>query len=546
MLGKSLIRENFDRLKEIVKILSKYGFDEIIERLKLPKFIGGKKVARLTLAQKIRCIFQELGPTYIKFGQVLSCHPDIIPQDIVRELEKLQDKVDPFRISEVEKIIHKTFKKSVNEVFSNFNPVPLASASIAQVHLGHLLSGEKVAVKIQRPDLEKIIRKDLELLYLLAFLIEKNIPELKRYELVRLASEFERSIEKEIDFRLEAENFERFRQNFSNIPEIYFPKVYHDYSSRYVLTLEYIPGAKIDSIIRSDSPHNRLLVAERTVAAVYKQIFEDGFFHADPHHGNLIIMKDDVVCFVDAGMIGFLNKESQGFLTNLLVAVSSRNINGLISIFISEGVVPDDCDIGNLKEDFEDLFNRYYTNDLQNLNLSEILNKFVGLIYRYQIKFPSNLLSLIRCLIILEGVGKQIYPEFVPTSSMIPYAEKLLKKQYQPKMMVKDFSQFLKDNFWIMKSFPNDVLLLLQKIIKGKFEIKLDHQGLENLNRTINKASSRLTSGIIIAGTIVASSLAIKSNLPPLIGGYSLFGVIGYLISAAIAVNIFLTIRKDI
>ncbi|NMC36302.1 AarF/ABC1/UbiB kinase family protein [Candidatus Beckwithbacteria bacterium] len=514
----------------------------------MPKFIVGnkKKVTHLTVGQKIKCIFQDLGPTYIKFGQTLSCHPDLLPRNVIHELEKLQDKVEPFSFSQVGKIVKKTFKKPLSEVFTNFSQEPLASASIAQVHLAELSTGEKVAVKIQRPNLEKNIRKDIELLHLLALLAEKNIPELKRYELVHLVSEFEKSIEKEIDFRLEADNFDHFRRNFSDILEIYFPKVYREYSNRYVLTLEYIYGAKIDSILKEDSTHNRNLVAERGIAAVYKQIFEDGFFHADPHKGNLIIMKDDVVCFIDAGMVGFLNTEVKDFLTNLLIAISDRNINSIISLFINEGMVPDDCKTDNFKEDLDDIFNRYYGTDLQNVNISEILNKFITLVYHYQIRLPSSMLLVIRCLIILEGVGNQIDPQFNPTANMIPYAQKMLSKQFQPAKIISDLNQFLKENLWVMKSFPNDLLLLLQKIIKGKYEIKLDHEGLEDLNQTINKASSRLTSGILATGAIVASSLIIRSNLPPLISGFSIFGILGYIISFIIIISIFLTIRKDI
>jgi len=548
MADKFHVMENLGRLKEIANTLSKYEFDDLVNKLKLPKaFLKKKKVTHLTLGQKIRLIFQELGPVYIKFGQVVSCHPDLVPQEIIRELEKLRDKVEPFSFHEVERIILHTFKKPVAELFAEFNPVPLASASIAQVHLARLLTGEKVIVKVQRPDLDKTIRGDLDLLYFLAFLLEKHIPELKRYEITRFVSEFERSIEKEIDFRLEASNYERFRNNFVKSETVHFPKVFHEYSNQFILTTEFIHGAKIDSIIREkDSPHNRLIIAHRGAQAIYKQIFEDGFFHADPHQGNLIIMEKDVICFVDAGMVGYLNPETQNLLANLLVAIVDKNINALISLFMTEGMILENSNLVDLKEDLEDLFTRYYDTNLENIDLAVVLNKFFGLMFKYRIRLPTNFTLLIRCLIILEGIGRQLESNFNPTANMTPYAQGLIKKQYSPVKIVNDFGQFFKENLWIMKSFPNDLLLFVQKVIKGKAEIRLDHQGLDDLNHTLNKASSRLTSGIIIAGMIMASAFIIRSNLPPLIAGFSFLGIAGYLISGLLAVIILREVIKDI
>jgi len=238
MPDRSSPKERLRRLREITRVLLKYGLKEIAEKLELPRvFFAKRGKSRLSLAQKVKAILEELGPTYVKLGQALSCHPDILPREVIQELGKLKDKVEPFPSPQAEKIISKTLKKPAKEVFAEFDPVPFASASLSQVHHARVPSGEKVAVKIQRPDLERTISGDLNLMYFMAHLMEKHLPELKRYELSRLVSEFERSIEKEIDFRLEANNYEHFRKNFADHPEVYFPKVFREYSGRDVLTL---------------------------------------------------------------------------------------------------------------------------------------------------------------------------------------------------------------------------------------------------------------------------------------------------------------------
>lgn len=540
-------KETVTRLKEVGRVLSKYGLLDIAEKLRLPRrFSFKRRGTPLSVGQKLKAILEELGPTYIKLGQALSCHPDILPLDIVQELEKLQEKVEPFPFAQVEKILAGTLKRPVKEAFPEFETVPFAAASLSQVHRARLASGEKVAVKVQRPNLEETLRGDLGLMHLLARLMEKHVPELRRYDLPRLVSEFERSIEKEIDFRLEADNYERFRTNFADDPGVHFPKVYRPYSGRDVLTLEYIHGAKVDSLLRSDTTHDRHRVAERGVKAVLKQIFQDGFFHADPHKGNLIIMKDDVVCFIDVGMVGVLDREARDLLDRLLIAVAYRDVPALVSVIRNEDMIPEDADLKELQEDFNDLFDRYYGADLENIDLAAALTKFIGLVRKHRVRMPSNFILLARCLIILEGVGRELEPGFNPARSLMLYAQKAQQKEFKPTEIVNDVGEFFRKNFWMVKSFPGDLVQFLHRIVKGKAELKVDHRGLEELNLGIKRASSRLAGGILAAGVIIASALIIRSRLPPLVGGFSLLGVLGYTASLVFAVVTFVRIFRDI
>ena len=381
---------------------------------------------------------------------------------------------------------------------------------------------------------------------IMAQLLEKHVPEIRRYEPLRLVAEFEKSIENEIDFELEADHYERFRENFAGVAGVYFPRVFRDFSGRDVLTLEYIHGAAIDSVLRKDTTHDRHTVAQRGVTAVYKQIFEDGFFHADPHKGNLIIMKDDVVCFIDVGMVGVLDREARDLLNRLLIAVASCDVPALVSVIRDEGMIPEDADLTEFKEDVNDLFDRYYGADLNNIDLAAGLSQFIGLIQKHRIRMPSNFILLARCLIILEGIGRQLEPEFNPARGLKPYAQRAMENEVKPKKIVSDIGEFLRENFWMMKAFPGDLVRFLHRIVKGKAELKVDHRGLEELNLGIKKASSRLAGGVLAAGVIIASSLIIRSNLPPLIRGVSLLGLFGYAASLVFAVVTFARIFRDI
>ncbi len=537
----------FKRLKEIGRVLSKYGLGEIAEKLRLPKgLLGRVGTTPPSLAEKIKAILQELGPTYVKLGQALSCHPDVLPPDIIRELAKLQETVDPFPFAQVERTIARTLKKPVKDAFPEFESVPFAAASLSQVHQARLPSGEKVAVKVQRPGLEETIRADLDLMYSLARLLEKRVPGLGVGDLTRLVSDFERSIEKEIDFRLEADNYERFRKNFAGDPGVHFPRVYREFSGRDVLTLEYIHGAKIDSVLRSDTTHDRHMVAQRGANAVLKQIFEDGFFHADPHKGNFVIMKHDVVCFLDAGMVGVLAPGARDLLDRILVGVANCDVPALVSVIWNEGMVPEDADLRELREDLDDLFDRYFGVDLERIDIAAGLTQFLGLIRKHRVRMPADFILLIRCLIIVEGIGRQLEPGFSPARSIQPYAQRALERKFEPKEIIKDIGEFFQKNVWMMKSFPGDLMQFMHRVVRGKAELRVDHRGLEELNLGITKASSRLAGGVLAAGVIIASALIIRSNLPPLIGGFSLLGLLGYAGSLVFAVVMFARISKDI
>ncbi|NTU73653.1 AarF/ABC1/UbiB kinase family protein, partial [Candidatus Roizmanbacteria bacterium] len=396
--------------------------------------------------------------------------------------------------------------------------------------------------------IEKIVQTDVALMYIFVKLVEQYIPELKTYELGKLVREFERSIFREIDFRIEADNTETLTSAFTEIAAIRFPQVFHELSSEKVLTLTFIQGHKIQDVVkhRTFSQTERNQIANTGAQAICKQIFEDGFFHADPHSGNLLIQDDGGITFLDAGMVGHLSIENRRFLSQILIQIVDRNANGIITACLNENILPDSCDIGLLREDIDDLFVRYYGVSLKRIDLARSLSELFAIMFRHKVHLPSSFLLLMRTLIILEGVGVQLNPEFNPVEVIGPYARRLISHLYTPKAIASDIGQILKENIWTMRTLPGDLSLFIQRLLRGKTEIKLDHRGLDQLNATIDKAGSRFSAAILIAGIIVSSSLIMHAHIAPLIGGgTSILGLIGFLMAFVFAIRLITSIWKD-
>lgn len=542
--------QNAKRLKEIANVIAQYGLVDLLEQIHIsPDSVHIKKeMQHLSRGEQLRLIFQELGPTFIKFGQMISVHADSFPKDVIEELEKLQDSIPPFPYEYVEKEFLLSFRKSPEKLFKTFEKTPFASASIGQVHKATLQDNTRVVVKVQRPYLEKNIKTDIDLMYMFVELLERYVPESKLYELSRLVREFEKSILREIDFQIEADNLALFNSSFDAISIIHFPKVFPAFSNKTILTLSYMQGNKVQDIVRKKTflPEERQQIARVGAQAICKQIFEDGFFHADPHGGNLLVQKNGDITFLDAGMVGRLTLENRRFLSQLLITVVERNSHGVVTALLNEGIIPDACDIVSLQEDVDDLFIRYYGMSLKRIDLKRALNDLSSIMFHYHIHLPPSFLLLIRTLIILEGVGTQLDPEFDPVAEIAPFAKQLIANQYKPSAVISDIGQLVKENIWTMRSLPTDLILFVQKLLRGKVELKLDHQGLEDLNTTIDKAGGRFSASIIIAGAIVASALLIHAHIPPLIGENSLLGLAGFVTAAVFGIRLLITIMKDL
>ncbi len=440
--------QNIDRLRHILQVLAKYGFGYIIDRLKIDQNIVSKGLIRFGPVKKLdifgmpvpvraRKVLEELGPTFIKLGQILSTRPDVIPLELCKEFEKLQDDVPSFEYKKVEEVIRNELKNPVDTIFNNFSRTPVAAASLSQVHFAELKTGEKGVVKIQRPDIRKVITTDLKILDGLAKSIEKHIEEGKIYNPVGIVNEFKETILKEIDFNAEATHIVRFQLNFKDSNTVYVPKIFHDLSTGRVLTIERIEGTKITDIESIEkSGLDRKQISVNVADAVLKQIFVDGFFHADPHPGNIFVIEDNKIVFLDYGMIGRIDEATKDQLANILTAIIERDVPEISDAFMAMGII-DEVDIRKLNIGFAELMDSYHGVPLNELRIGPLLVGIVKLVSQYKMKIPPDLFLLAKTMLTIESVSRSLNPEFNMTVQAKPFVENLLKSRYSPKKIAK-------------------------------------------------------------------------------------------------------------
>ena len=436
--------QNIDRLRQIIQVLVKYGFGYIIDRLKIDQNIIRKNLIRFGQIKKLdlfdmpmhvraRKVLEELGPTFIKLGQILSTRPDIIPLEFCKEFEKLQDDVPPFEYKKAEEAIRNELKNPVDKIFNNFSCTPEAAASLSQVHFAELKTGEKVVVKVQRPDIRKVITTDLNILEGLAKLMEKRVEESRIYNPVGIVNEFKETILKEIDFNAEATHSVRFQLNFKDDTTVYVPKIFHNLSTGKVLNIERIEGIKITDIeMIEKSGFDRKQIAVNGADAILKQIFIDGFFHADPHPGNIFVIEGNKIVFLDYGMVGRIDEATKDQLANILTAMIERDIPEISDTFIAMGLI-DEVDVRKLNLGLADLMDSYYGIPLNELRIGPLLVEIVKLVSQYRVKIPPDLFLLVKTMLTIESVGSSLYPEFNMTAQAKPFVENLLKSRYSPK-----------------------------------------------------------------------------------------------------------------
>ena len=436
--------QNIDRLRQILQVLVKYGFGYIVDRLKIDQNIVRKNLIRFVPIKKLdifdmpvqvraRKVFEELGPTFIKLGQILSTRPDVIPLEFCKELEKLQDEVPAFEYEKVEEEIRNELKNPVDKIFNNFSREPEAAASLSQVHFAELKTGENVVVKVQRPGIRKVITKDLKILDGLAKLMEKHIEEIKIYNPVGIVNEFKETILKEIDFNAEATHVVRFQKNFKDNTTVYVPKVFHDLSTGRVLTIERIEGTKITDIERIEKLGlDRKQIAVNGANAILKQIFIDGYFHADPHPGNIFVIEGNKIVFLDYGMVGRIDEATKDHLANILTAIIEQDIPEISAAFTTMGLI-EEVDVRKLNLGLADLMDSYYGIPLKELRIGPLLVDIVKLVSRYKVKIPPDLFLLAKTMLTIESVGTRLCPEFNMTNQAKHFVEELIKSRYSPK-----------------------------------------------------------------------------------------------------------------
>lgn len=521
MIGRRI--RHIGRYREIATALIRYGFGMVVEEigfarfLSLPRrlFLESRRKEAKTVGERIRLVLQELGPTFVKLGQIASTRPDLFPDEIVSELEKLQDRVPPISFQSVRQVVREQLGDELETFFSQFEEVPLAAASIGQVHRATLRSGEQVAVKIQRPNIAGVIETDLEILRDLAVLAEHRLPWAARYHVGEMVEEFSMSLRAELDYTIEGRNAERISQQFKGDRHIYVPDVFWEYSTQKVLTMAYVDGVKLNELDRlRQRGYCPKRLAERLATAIFEQIFNHGFFHGDPHPGNVFVLPGEVIALIDFGMVGRLTAEMKYHFSSLVIALMRQSTDGVIKAILRMGLLPDDINMHKLRNDVERLREKYYGVPLSQVSLGEAVNDLFRTAYRHSVRIPADLTLLGKSLLTAEGVVEKLDPDFSIFDIAEPFGRRLLKERLHPKNVAKmvwkraaDYGEQLID----LPKRVNEVATLMRR---GKLRLEIDIPELSLILKKLDQIVNRLSLSIVLlAFSIIMSGVIIGSSL---------------------------------
>jgi ubiquinone biosynthesis protein len=553
VLGRTY--RHLNRYRQILGVLFKYGFGDVVDLLRIEQYIEiglqmisrkrRERVEKHSRAERIRMAFEELGPTYVKLGQVLSTRPDLIPVDFLTELTKLQDRVPAFPFSEAREIFAVELGSPPEVLFDSITEAPIASASIAQVHRARLFDGDEVAVKIQRPGIGQIIEVDLEIMLHLATLMERHIEELSLHRPVKIVEEFARTLEREIDFTLEAANMERFSSQFIGDPTVYVPKVYRQYCTPRILTTEFVDGIKISEIETiDDAGLDRRVITARGAQLIFKQIFDHGFFHADPHPGNLFVLPGNIICPVDFGMIGAVDRITRERFVDLIDSVVHRDATRITQALLALTHWEQDPDIPLLEKDVTDFCSRHLFKPLKEIQIGRLLQHIMEIVSHHQLRIPPDIFLMMKAITAVEGVALMLDPDFDMIAHARPFVEKVRLDRFAPPRIAQDAMAIAADALTFLRQFPRDLLEITRIVRQQKLAVRLDFQGLSDMLATHDQISNRISFSIIIASLIIGSALIIRSAVPPFVFGFSLIGVIGFLAAAIMGIWLLVAILK--
>jgi ubiquinone biosynthesis protein len=550
------------RIGRIIAIASRHGFGHLVEQLELQRFFSlGRRIVtfktspplahRISAPERLRLMFEDLGPTFIKLGQVLACRPDMLPIDYSREFLKLTDSVAAFSFPEAKKIIEEDLKSPLSAVFSAFEEKPVAAASIAQVHRATLIDGRQAMVKVQRPHIIRTIDRDVSIMRWLAELIELRLPELAPYNVPGIVDEFARTIKREVDFFIEASNARQLRNNFTRSASLYVPEIYSEHSSKRVLVMERIEGIRIDEFERLDREgYDRRDIALKGGAAFFKMVLQDGFFHADPHPGNIFVLADGRLGLVDFGIMGRVTDDNMEHFASVFLALAEHDYDTLVKQYVEMGFLAEESvDIEKfqreMKEDLIELLEPYYVMQARQIDFGAYIDRVSHILLRHRLRLPSNLYLMDKALITLEGLLKQLDPGFNYVEAAKPYVTELVARRRNPlraaRALQKNMTEFADD----VALLPRQMKAAVRKIMHGDIRISLHHEELQQLIKDIDKSSNRLAFSVITAAIIVASSIIIHAARGPMLLGLPVIGLIGYLIAALLGLWILIGILRS-
>lgn len=548
--------KNLKRSREIVGVLVRHGLGYVFDQPQMERYLEisnrfflrkkeDTRLERYTFEERVRMALEELGPTFIKLGQVVSTHPDLASPELIAELSKLQDKITLIPTEIVKKRIERELGRPVEELFSSFSEKPLAAASLSQVHKARLKTGEIVAVKVQRPGIVQTVEKDISILYELVDLLENKPFKSASYSPKEFVDEFAETIREELDFSLEAKNAEKFARNFEGSDTVKIPRVYREFTTPRILVTEFIDGIKISNLKKlSGADYDRHAIAANGMDMALKQIFEDGFFHGDLHPGNVFVLSGNTVALIDFGMTGRLDRETMDNLAEVLMSLTRFKVDGIVKGLEKMDIVGPDADTKKLRREIDRLIDRYYGLELHELQVGKILTDVMEVIRKNNIRVPSEFSLLFKTLITAEGTARSLDPEFNMVEHVQPYVTALVRKKYSPKKILDDGAGLVESSLDTIKKIPENVDWIFKSLRQGKLYIGLEHRGLEKMDATIDRASNRLSFALIISSLIVGSSFIMSMDKGPFLFGYSALGIMGFIFAAVMGVGLVISIIR--
>ena len=543
------------RYRQILAVFFRYGFGDLVELLSIDQYmeiglqlISKKRrdrIEKLTRAERVSLALEELGPTFIKLGQILSTRPDLIPVEFVTALSRLQDRVPPFPFEDARRIIEDELDCPLADIFIDFNASPLAAASIGQVYRARLGSGDTVAVKVQRPNIRQVVEVDLEIMLHLATLMERHIEELSFHRPVRIVEEFARTLEREIDYTIEAANMERVHGQFLQDPTIYIPKVFREASTARVLTMEYIKGVKVSDLEGiSAAGLDRRVICDRGADFCLKQVFVHGFFHADPHPGNISALPDNVICLYDFGMTGTIDRTTREEFVDLIDAVVHRNEASAVQVLLKLTDWDELPDQRMLERDVADFIGRHLYRPLKEIQLGRLLNHLLELAARHRLRISPDIFLMMKALGTVEGVARRLDPDFDLITKAAPFIENVKLARFNPQRVAGDMVRLASELLTLVHQLPRDLTEIRRLVRQQRLKLRLEHLGLDNLLSTHDQISNRISFSIIIAALLIGSALIVISKTPPLLYGISLIGIIGFGAAAVMGIWLLIAILR--